>query len=434
MREADSLDGVLADIAELARLHAEGRPEAKAALALRHADLAEMYAAFDDEQAAASWDEGLALAAGDRLARGEVCESRADVFRRRDAHTEASRWYAEAADDYFAVAAWNPYLHCMNEFGVQRERAGLPPNGTYRDALKALAKLPELPPTIDHARLWLNASLEEKSADGFRRAIALYEQFPKFVVEHARTYHSLGDVLPANERRDAYAKAIAMLEPHVAMPDALNELAAVHHAIGLRAREDGRFTDAIPSQNRALELISDLCDAHPTLRNRGARAAYRAALALALGGAHLWSLAVEEGTAAVAELEALLLERIDLFWQTLRRQVVKELPEWTLRRDRPAQTEAFHCTFCAKSQREVKKLISGPKIFICDECVALCNDILVDKLGGEPRKQSRTCNFCGESLRRAMVAGPEVVICDDCVGLCNDIIEEEIKATQPVET
>ena len=36
----------------------------------------------------------------------------------------------------------------------------------------------------------------------------------------------------------------------------------------------------------------------------------------------------------------------------------------------------FHCSFCGKRRREVRKLISGPRVFICDECVALCNDIL----------------------------------------------------------
>ncbi len=36
----------------------------------------------------------------------------------------------------------------------------------------------------------------------------------------------------------------------------------------------------------------------------------------------------------------------------------------------------FHCSFCGKRRREVRKLISGPRVFICDECVALCNDII----------------------------------------------------------
>ena len=36
----------------------------------------------------------------------------------------------------------------------------------------------------------------------------------------------------------------------------------------------------------------------------------------------------------------------------------------------------FHCSFCGKHQRETAKLIAGPNVFICDECVYSCVDIL----------------------------------------------------------
>ena len=35
-----------------------------------------------------------------------------------------------------------------------------------------------------------------------------------------------------------------------------------------------------------------------------------------------------------------------------------------------------YCSFCGKSQHEVQRLISGPKVFICNECVAVCNKLL----------------------------------------------------------
>ncbi len=38
------------------------------------------------------------------------------------------------------------------------------------------------------------------------------------------------------------------------------------------------------------------------------------------------------------------------------------------------------CSFCGKSQREVRKLIAGPSVYICDECIGLCNDIIADEL------------------------------------------------------
>jgi len=44
----------------------------------------------------------------------------------------------------------------------------------------------------------------------------------------------------------------------------------------------------------------------------------------------------------------------------------------------------LYCSFCGKSQHEVKKLIAGPSVFICDECIDLCNDIIRDENTGEP--------------------------------------------------
>jgi len=38
------------------------------------------------------------------------------------------------------------------------------------------------------------------------------------------------------------------------------------------------------------------------------------------------------------------------------------------------------CSFCGKSQKEVKKLIAGPSVYICDECISLCNDIIAEEL------------------------------------------------------
>ena len=42
--------------------------------------------------------------------------------------------------------------------------------------------------------------------------------------------------------------------------------------------------------------------------------------------------------------------------------------------------KVLYCSFCGKSQHEVKKLIAGPSVFICDECIELCNDIIRDEI------------------------------------------------------
>ena len=48
----------------------------------------------------------------------------------------------------------------------------------------------------------------------------------------------------------------------------------------------------------------------------------------------------------------------------------------------------LYCSFCGKSQHEVKKLIAGPSVFICDECIDLCNDIIRDEISNEQAGKS----------------------------------------------
>jgi ATP-dependent Clp protease ATP-binding subunit ClpX len=49
-------------------------------------------------------------------------------------------------------------------------------------------------------------------------------------------------------------------------------------------------------------------------------------------------------------------------------------------RGRGEEGKLLYCSFCGKSQHEVRKLIAGPSVFICDECVELCNDIIREEL------------------------------------------------------
>ena len=44
-------------------------------------------------------------------------------------------------------------------------------------------------------------------------------------------------------------------------------------------------------------------------------------------------------------------------------------------------SELLKCTFCGKSQKQVRKLIAGPSVYICDECIELCNEIIEEELG-----------------------------------------------------
>jgi len=63
--------------------------------------------------------------------------------------------------------------------------------------------------------------------------------------------------------------------------------------------------------------------------------------------------------------------------------------------DRRRDSTNLCCSFCGKSQKEVKKLIAGPTVYICDECIGLCNDIIAEEVqkedvySGSRRSRSR---------------------------------------------
>ena len=61
------------------------------------------------------------------------------------------------------------------------------------------------------------------------------------------------------------------------------------------------------------------------------------------------------------------------------------------------------CSFCGKSQREVKKLIAGPTVYICDECIELCNDIIAEEYGQDeaPDARRRACRSRARSRKRS---------------------------------
>ena len=51
----------------------------------------------------------------------------------------------------------------------------------------------------------------------------------------------------------------------------------------------------------------------------------------------------------------------------------------------------LHCSFCGKSQDEVRKLIAGPTVYICDECIELCNDIIAERARTDAFRGARPC-------------------------------------------
>ena len=89
---------------------------------------------------------------------------------------------------------------------------------------------------------------------------------------------------------------------------------------------------------------------------------------------------------------------------------------------------ALHCSFCGKPEDAVSKLMAGIETFICDECIGKARADLEARgdLGGADKAPTHYCSFCGkhQSEVAKIVAGPSVNICSECVALCQQIFSE----------
>jgi hypothetical protein len=123
--------------------------------------------------------------------------------------------------------------------------------------------------------------------------------------------------------------------------------------------------------------------------------------------------------------------------------------------DPPRQTsrrgaDLLACTFCGKNQNQVRKLIAGPYVYICDGCTGLARNAIARGQKGqavrtalgpisavpedEPRLQ---CSFCGKNREQApgLAVAPMVTtgkgnaaaaICSECLDLCDEIVAEDL--------
>jgi ClpX C4-type zinc finger len=115
-------------------------------------------------------------------------------------------------------------------------------------------------------------------------------------------------------------------------------------------------------------------------------------------------------------------------------------------RDRRPDPPLLACTFCGKPQKEVRKLIAGPHVYICDRCIALAGNVISSGHGAStalgsvnavPEQGIRIrCSFCGKDRSQAsgLAAMPSAAgrktpgfaaVCSECLELCNEIITEE---------
>jgi ClpX C4-type zinc finger len=111
---------------------------------------------------------------------------------------------------------------------------------------------------------------------------------------------------------------------------------------------------------------------------------------------------------------------------------------------RRAPRSDMTCTFCGKPQTRVRKLIAGPHVFICDGCVGLTKKVIgsgtaastqLGQLTAVPGQAKRErCSFCGKYRSQvpglaALSAGgkaPAVAVCAECLALCDEIIAEKL--------
>ncbi len=116
---------------------------------------------------------------------------------------------------------------------------------------------------------------------------------------------------------------------------------------------------------------------------------------------------------------------------------------------KPPAAVILRCSFCNKSQRDVKKLIAGPNVQICDECVDICLDIISHEKGDQARSSAieghiepsgrawplpGTLLFCGlcrtpTTLEQSLAVPDRGIICAGCVGAFEAALAERNEST-----
>jgi ATP-dependent protease Clp ATPase subunit len=108
---------------------------------------------------------------------------------------------------------------------------------------------------------------------------------------------------------------------------------------------------------------------------------------------------------------------------------------WWRKKPDHSERKVLRCSFCNKLQSDVSELIAGPRVFICNECVAVCNDILAnterfEKLHGKQARERTSdghtkwpnmirCALCRAAISAdtgIVIAGNRGTLCVDCAG------------------
>jgi hypothetical protein len=158
-----------------------------------------------------------------------------------------------------------------------------------------------------------------------------------------------------------------------------------------------------------------------------ARAEYRRKVR----GLHLAGASMRE----VAEVLGISHQRVH--------QIIEDggVRRWRRRRDQEPTAQRL-CSFCGREQRQVRKLVAGPGVYICDPCILAAVGV---SASGRPAKNPKlqpvagrsrlSCSFCGKPRIevQALVCAPargestRPTVCDECLGLCGEILSEQLR-------
>lgn len=97
------------------------------------------------------------------------------------------------------------------------------------------------------------------------------------------------------------------------------------------------------------------------------------------------------------------------------------------------ETQYLQCSFCEKKQSEVSRLIAGPQVYICNECITTCSQVIAEgepigKITLVPGKQAdASCSFCGKKPVEVnrIVGVPTARICNECIKICDEILKND---------
>ena len=89
------------------------------------------------------------------------------------------------------------------------------------------------------------------------------------------------------------------------------------------------------------------------------------------------------------------------------------------------------CSFCGKGQREVRKLIAGPTVYICDECIKLCNDIIAEE---SEREENRPAVALARAWKDDRARAAATICSPGTTGTARRSLEDSARRTEKLAT